>query len=71
MLGNAAIKGSLMEDLSTPIRYGLIGAVAGLLGFGLSMALGLDLEAPWWLLMLAGGIGGYVGGYFKEKRRSR
>ena len=59
-----------MGNLSLPARYGVMGLVAGLAGFALSLALGLNPEAPWWALMIAGGIGGYVAGLIKQKRDS-
>ena len=57
-----------MQNLSTPIRFGLLGLVAGLIGYGISTLLGLDLESPWWVFVLAGGVGGYVGGVIRQKR---
>lgn len=57
-----------MSNLSTPVRYGLIGVVAGILGLGLSAALGQTIESPWWVILIAMGIGGYIGGYLKQRR---
>ncbi len=57
-----------MNNLSTPVRYAIIGAVAGLIGYGLSLALGQSPGAPWWIIVIAMGIGGYVGGFFKDRR---
>ncbi len=57
-----------MNNLTTPLRYAIVGAVAGLIGFGLSFALGLNPSAPWWLIVIAMAIGGYVGGMLKDRR---
>ncbi len=67
---NFAIGGSQMESLSLPTRYGIMGLIAGLAGFALSLALGLNPEAPWWAFMIAGGVGGYIAGLLKQKRSS-
>jgi len=56
------------SNLSTPVRYGLIGLFAGSLGPALSAAISQPIETPWWLSLIAMGIGGYVGGYLKQRR---
>ncbi len=57
-----------MGNLPLPARYGILGLIGGLLAFGLTLALGLDPNAPWWAFMIGGGAGGYVGGLLKQKR---
>lgn len=59
-----------MNNLTTPVRYAIIGAVAGLIGYGLSLALGQGPGAPWWIIVIAMGIGGYIGGYLKDRRNN-
>ena len=55
-------------NISTPVRSALIGAVGGLLAYVLIQALGLESTAPWWALIIALAIGGYIGGLIKVKR---
>ncbi|QFT62361.1 hypothetical protein [Roseivivax sp. THAF30] len=57
-----------MSRLSQPARFALVGLVAGLAGYGLSELLGFDLQSPWWVIMLAGGVGGFLGGWLRQRR---
>jgi uncharacterized membrane protein len=57
-----------MNQLSLPVRYGLLGLLAGLLGVWLSSALGQSPGAPWWVIMLAGGVGGLIAGFIRKGR---
>jgi hypothetical protein len=45
-----------------PFRFALVGAAAALFGYGLSLLVGWDMEAPGWLIVAAGAVGGYIGG---------
>ncbi len=54
--------------MSTPLRSGLIGAAGGLLAYALIQVLGLESSAPWWALVIALAIGGYIGGLIRVKR---
>jgi uncharacterized membrane protein YeaQ/YmgE (transglycosylase-associated protein family) len=56
--------------MGTPIKYAIIGAVAALAGFFLSRLLGLDTAASWWLIIPAGAVGGFVGGWLKDRKGS-
>lgn len=56
--------------MGTPLKYAIIGAVAAIAGFFLSRMLGLEMAASLWMLVPAGAIGGYVGGWFKDRRGS-
>lgn len=58
-------------NIGTPIRSALIGAVGGLLAYLLIQALGLNSTAPWWVLVIALAIGGYIGGLIRVKRRKK
>jgi hypothetical protein len=55
-------------NMSTPVRSALIGAVGGLLAFVLMHALDLESTTPWWALVIALAIGGYIGGLIRVKR---
>lgn len=56
--------------MGTPLTYTIVGAVAVTAGFFLSRMLGLEMAASLWMLVPAGAIGGYVGGWLKDRRGS-
>lgn len=57
-----------MGQLRKPMIFALIGAVAGALGYGLSMLVGMDLQAPFVVIVLAAAFGGFIGGWIRQKR---
>ncbi|WP_172978755.1 hypothetical protein [Roseovarius sp. THAF8] len=48
--------------------FALVGAVAALIGYVLSLLVGWDLGAPGWLIVASGAVGGFIGGTIRKKR---
>ncbi len=57
-----------METLNRPLRYGLVGAAAGLVGWWLSKSLGTDPNTAWWIITMAGGASGVAAGLMRHQR---
>lgn len=57
-----------MQKLGLPFRFALVGAAAALIGYGLSLLVGWDMETPGWLIVAAGAVGGCIGGIIRKKR---
>ncbi|MCR9145845.1 MAG: hypothetical protein NXH74_01460 [Rhodobacteraceae bacterium] len=57
-----------MGQFRKPLIFALIGAVAGMLGYGLSLVLGMDLQAPFAVIVLAAAVGGFIGGWIRQRR---
>ncbi len=57
-----------MQKLGLPLGFALVGAVAALIGYVLSLLVGWDLGAPGWLIVASGAVGGFIGGTIRKKR---
>lgn len=57
----------MLDNLSTPVKYAIIGCIALIVGWFISRALGFT-GTPWWSSALAGAVGGYIGGVIRERR---
>lgn len=57
-----------MGSLSLPVRYGFLGIFFGLAAVSLYSALGQELDAPWWAIIIPTGGYGYVAGLIKQRR---
>lgn len=57
----------MLDTLGTPVKYGLIGCVALIIGWFISRTLGFG-GTSWWSSALAGAVGGYIGGMLRERR---
>ena len=58
----------LLDKLGLPLRFALLGAVAALTGYGLSLVIAWDMEAPGCMIVAAGAIGGFIGGWIRQRR---
>ncbi len=61
----------LLDNLSTPVKYAVIGCIALIIGWFISRALFGLTGTPWWASALAGAVGGYIGGWLNERRNQR
>lgn len=57
-----------MAHLRKPLIFALIGGVAGAIGFGMSALVGIDLQASFVTIVLAGAFGGLIGGWLRQRR---
>ncbi|WP_135505414.1 hypothetical protein [Roseovarius aestuariivivens] len=57
-----------MPSYRMPLIFALIGAFAGAVGYGLSTLAGRDLGASFLTIVLAGSIGGMIGGWLRQRR---
>ncbi|SIO43750.1 hypothetical protein SAMN05444722_2146 [Rhodovulum sp. ES.010] len=58
----------MLDTLGTPVRYAIIGCIGLVLGWFISRLLFDEVAATWWSSALAGAVGGYIGGWLKERR---
>lgn len=58
----------MLNNLSTPVKYAIIGCFGLLLGWFISLAIFDEVSATWWSSALAGAVGGYIGGMIRDKR---
>lgn len=58
----------MLDTLSTRVKYAIIGCVGITTGWFISRALLEDVSGTWWSSALAGAVGGYIGGWIKERR---
>lgn len=59
---------AILDNLTTPIKYAIFGCSAVIVGWFISLALFDDVAGTWWSSALAGAVGGYVGGWLKDRR---
>ena len=58
----------MMERYRQPLIFAGMGALAGAIGYGLSALIGFDLGASFLAIVLAGSIGGMIGGWLRQRR---